>query len=67
MITNERIALEKWRNEILKERELWESVQTDFSHIKLIYSICQKKMDVLDQRADEIRQVLEMAVQYDRE
>ena len=49
MSTNERIALEKWRNEILKERELWESVQTDFSHIKLIYSICQKKMDVLDQ------------------
>ena len=35
MSTNERIALEKWRNEILKERELWESVQTDFSHIKL--------------------------------
>lgn len=66
MSTNERIALEKWRNEILKERELWESVQTDFSHTKLIYSICQKKMDVLDQQADEIRQVLEMAVQYDR-
>ena len=66
MSTNERIALEKWRNEILKERELWESVQTDFSHIKLIYSIYQKKMDVLDQQADEIRQVLEMAVQYDR-
>ena len=66
MSTNERIALEKWRNEILKERELWESVQTDFSHIKLIYRICQKKMDVLDQQADEIRQVLEMAVQYDR-
>lgn len=66
MSTNERIALEKWRNEILKERELWESVQTDFIHIKLIYSICQKKMDVLDQQADEIRQVLEMAVQYDR-
>ena len=49
MSTNERIALEKWRNEILKERELWESAQTGFSQIKLIYSICQKKMDVLDQ------------------
>nr|DAM76796.1 MAG TPA: hypothetical protein [Caudoviricetes sp.] len=49
----------------MRERERWESAQTDFSYSKLIFGLCQKRMDMLDHEAEEIRQTLEMAVQYD--
>ncbi len=65
MTTDERMTLEKRRNELMRERERWESAQTDFSYSKLIFGLCQKRMDMLDYEAEEIRQVLEMAVQYD--
>lgn len=39
--------------------------RSDFSYSKLIFGLCQKRMDMLDHEAEEIRQTLEMAVQYD--
>ncbi|MFR8843625.1 MAG: hypothetical protein ACLVGL_00285 [Waltera sp.] len=43
MTTDERMTLEKRQNELMRERERWESAQTDFSYSKLIFGLCQNE------------------------
>ena len=44
----------------MKEHDLWEQMQTDFSYDEDFYNFCQWKMQLLDEEAEQIRHVLEM-------
>lgn len=45
---------------LMWEREVWEQMQTDYSHDKNFYKYCDWKMNLLDEEAEQIRYVLEM-------
>lgn len=50
----------KRQSKLMKEHDLWEQMQTDFSYDEDFYNFCQWKMQLLDEEAEQIRHVLEM-------
>lgn len=47
------------QEELMKERDEWEQMQTDHSYDEDFYRFCQWKMNLLDEEAEQIRIVLE--------
>lgn len=60
MTVKARQILTKRQAELLFDRGLWESMQTDFSYDEDFYKFCQWKMNLFDEEAEQIRRVLEM-------
>ena len=48
------------QTELMQERDLLGRMQTDFSYEEDFYRFCQRKMDLLGEKAEQIRYVLEM-------
>lgn len=50
----------KEQNNLMKERAIHEYIQTEYSKDTEFYKHCQRNMDRLDDKADQIRVMLEM-------
>lgn len=48
------------QNSLMKERDMFERMQTNHSNDEEFYHYCQRNMDRLDEEADAIRYKLEM-------
>ena len=47
------------QEELMKERDAWERMQTDYSTDNAFYKYCEWKMNRLDEEAEELRLLLE--------
>lgn len=51
---------------LMYERNFYEQIQTDFSYDEDFYKVCERKMQNLDEDADQIRYIIEGGVASDR-
>ena len=52
--------------ELMRERSLWEQIQTDYSHDEDLYKFCECKMQRLDEEAEKLRYLQEKECSNDR-
>lgn len=52
-------VLIKRQAELMQEYSQWEAIQTDYSYDTDFCSFCQGKMNLLDEEAELIREILE--------
>lgn len=57
-VTRKSILMHK-QEELMKERDAWECMQTDYSTDNEFYKYCEWKMNRLNEEAEELRLLLE--------